>query len=191
MTGGAGGPAGGTKGSGGGTGGGPRPGGGTGASGGGPGVVRAAGCVLWRRAPGSPTRTDADATTAEAADPTAAAAAAADPVELCLIHRPKYDDWSFPKGKLKPGEDLLSAAVREVREETGHACRPGVRLGTVRYRVRERHKVVTYWAAEAGPGTFVPGKEVDTLRWLPPGEARDLLSHPQDRRLVTWFLATL
>ncbi|WP_435851235.1 NUDIX hydrolase [Streptomyces thermolilacinus] len=163
------------------SGGGPGPGGGTGTSGGGPGVVRAAGCVLWRRAPGSRTRAEAHAT----------AAAAADAVELCLIHRPKYDDWSFPKGKLKPGEDALAAAVREVREETGHACRPGVRLGTVRYRVRERHKVVTYWAAEAGPGTFVPGKEVDTLRWLPPGEARDLLSHPQDRPLVTWFLATL
>ncbi|MEU3448669.1 NUDIX hydrolase [Streptomyces thermolilacinus] len=155
--------------------------------------------MLWRRAPAS-RATPADATAATAAapadatgptaaDPAAAASAAA--VELCLIHRPKYDDWSFPKGKLKPGEDLLAAAVREVREETGHACRPGVRLGTVRYRVRERRKEVTYWAAEAGPGTFVPGKEVDALRWLPPGEARDLLSQPQDRSLVTWFLATL
>ncbi|CAL9478641.1 NUDIX hydrolase [Streptomyces sp. enrichment culture] len=186
MTGGAGGPAGGAKGSGG-------PAGGTGASGGGPGVVRAAGCVLWRRAPGSRV-TPADATDpAAATDPATGPAGAADgaAVELCLIHRPKYDDWSFPKGKLKPGEDLLAAAVREVREETGHACRPGVRLGTVRYRVRERDKEVTYWAAEAGPGAFVPGKEVDALRWLPPGEARDLLSHPQDRPLVTWFLATL
>ncbi|MFJ8693874.1 NUDIX hydrolase [Streptomyces roseolilacinus] len=128
------------------------------------GVVRAAGCVLWRRA-------------ADGA------------VEVCLIHRPKYDDWSFPKGKVKAGEELLAAAVREVREETGRGCEPGVRLGTVRYRAGTREKEVTYWSAEATSGAFTPNKEVDALRWLPPEEARGLLTHPQDRSLVTWFLA--
>ncbi|MCP9944352.1 NUDIX hydrolase [Streptomyces somaliensis] len=129
------------------------------------GVVRAAGCVLWRR-------------TADGA------------VEVCLVHRPKYDDWSFPKGKVKAGEELRAAAVREVREETGRACEPGARLGTVRYRVGAREKEVTYWSAEAGPGSFTPGGEVDALRWLPAEEARELLSHPQDRALIGWFLAT-
>ncbi|MFV2120112.1 NUDIX hydrolase [Streptomyces sp. Act-28] len=130
------------------------------------GVVRAAGCVLWRRA-------------ADGA------------VEVCLIHRPEYDDWSFPKGKAKPGEELRAAAVREVREETGHACAPGALLGTVRYRTGAREKEVTYWSAEATSGTFTPNREVDVVRWLPPEEARLLLSHPRDRPLVTRFLATL
>ncbi|MDT9685205.1 NUDIX hydrolase [Streptomyces sp. TRM76323] len=128
------------------------------------GVVRAAGCVLWRRA-------------ADGA------------VEVCLIHRPEHDDWSFPKGKVKAGEELRAAAVREVREETGHACEPGALLGTVRYWTGAREKEVTYWSAEAGPGAFTPNREVDAVRWLPPEEARRLLSHPQDRVLVTWFLA--
>ncbi|URN16717.1 MULTISPECIES: NUDIX hydrolase [Streptomyces] len=130
------------------------------------GVVRAAGCVLWRRA--------ADGS-----------------VEVCLIHRPKYDDWSFPKGKVKAGEELRAAAVREVREETGRVCEPGALLGTVRYRAGTRDKEVTYWSAEATAGSFAPNKEVDALRWLAPGEAREVLTHPQDRSLITWFLATL
>ncbi|MFJ6994328.1 NUDIX hydrolase [Streptomyces sp. NPDC003090] len=160
-----------------------------------PGVVRAAGCVLWRPAPAAhprpaPAAQQAAPPGAHPGPPPAAGAASAG-VELCLIHRPKYDDWSFPKGKLKPGEDPLAAAVREVREETGHTCRPGAHLGTVRYRARGRQKEVDYWSAEAGPGAFTPGKEVDAVRWLPPEEARELLSHPQDRTLVSWFLAAL
>ncbi|APY87545.1 NUDIX hydrolase [Streptomyces alfalfae] len=127
--------------------------------------VLAAGCVLWRRSPagGGP--------------------------ELCLVHRPRYDDWSFPKGKLKPGEDALAGAVREVEEETGQRCAPGARLPTVHYTVRGRPKRVDYWAAEATGGHFEPGDEVDRVRWLPPAEARDLLTQVRDRQLVDALLA--
>ncbi|OKJ99383.1 DNA mismatch repair protein MutT [Streptomyces sp. CB03234] len=129
-------------------------------------VVPAAGCVLWRRAPGG--------------------------LELCLVHRPKYDDWSFPKGKPKRGEDLPATAVREVLEETGHHCRPGARLPTVRYLMADgRTKQVTYWEAEATGGTFVPTREVDRLLWLPPPAALTRLSHHQDRPLVPALLAAL
>ncbi len=138
----------------------------TGRGGARPAVVLAAGCVLWRPAE--------DGT-----------------VELCLVHRPKYDDWSFPKGKAKRGEDLLAAAVREVREETGHVCLPGARLGTVRYRAGAREKEVTYWSARVASGAFTPNREVDAVRWLRPEEARRLLTHPQDGPVVSWFLTAL
>jgi len=129
--------------------------------------VRAAGCVLWRRS------------------------AAGGAPEICLVHRPKYDDWSHPKGKLKPGEDPLSGALREVEEETGRTATPGAELPTLRYLANGRPKEVRYWAAEAGPGTFVPTDEVDRIAWLPPSAARDRLTQPRDRDLVDELLAAL
>lgn len=89
-------------------------------------------------------------------------------MEVCLVHRPRYDDWSFPKGKLKRGEEPLAAAVREVLEETGHHCLPGAPLPTARYLVDGRPKEVAYWAAEATGGAFEANDEVDRLLWLTP-----------------------
>jgi 8-oxo-dGTP diphosphatase len=130
-------------------------------------IIHAAGCVLWRRS-----RDGGD-------------------LEICLIHRPKYDDWSHPKGKLKRDEDALAGALREVEEETGYRCTPGPRLPTVRYFANGRAKQVRYWAAEATEGHFTPSREVDRLRWLDPTGARDLLTRPHDRDLVDEFLAIL
>lgn len=121
--------------------------------------MRSPGCVLWRRAGGAAR-------------------------EFCLVHRPKYDDWSHPKGKLKPGEDYLGAALREVAEETGRACRPDRPLPTVRYVARGRPKVVAYWVAEALSGAFEAGDEVDEIRWLPAAQARKLLTEYRDRMLL-------
>ncbi|WP_406452823.1 NUDIX hydrolase [Streptomyces sp. NBC_00876] len=132
------------------------------------GTVRAAGCVLWRRAPGS-----------------------AGGVELCLVHRPRYGDWSFPKGKLKRGESPRDAALREVLEETGHHCVPLSVLPMVRYIANGRPKEVTYWSAEATAGTFVPNREVDAVLWLPPAAARTRLTQPRDRDLLDAALRTL
>ncbi|WP_223180337.1 NUDIX hydrolase [Streptomyces griseicoloratus] len=112
-------------------------------------------------------------------------------LELCLVHRPKYDDWSWPKGKLKPGEEPLAAALREVREETGHTAAPGAELPTQHYWANGRPKQVRYWAAEAGPGAFTPTKEVDRILWLSPPAARDRLTHPRDRTLVDALLDAL
>ncbi|MFI7345182.1 NUDIX hydrolase [Streptomyces sp. NPDC049936] len=131
-------------------------------------TVLAAGCVLWRSA---------------AVHPSA--------LELCLVHRPKYDDWSHPKGKLKPGEGFLAAALREVAEETGYDARPGVELPTVRYLANGRPKEVRYWAAAATTGAFTPSDEVDRILWLEPAAARARLTQPRDRTLVDALLATL
>ncbi|MEV3860589.1 NUDIX hydrolase [Streptomyces sp. NPDC050095] len=130
-------------------------------------TIRAAGCVLWRRSPFD------------------------EGLEICLVHRPKYDDWSHPKGKLKRGEAPLAGALREVREETGHDCTPGTRLPTVRYLASGRPKRVDYWAAEAGPGTFSANREVDRILWLPPAAARNRLTQPRDRGLVDALLDAL
>ncbi|WP_431780931.1 NUDIX hydrolase [Streptomyces chumphonensis] len=135
--------------------------------------VHAAGCVLWR---------------AERGDPAVAGGVA---VEVALVHRPKYDDWSHPKGKLHPGESAEAAAVREVREETGARCVLGARLTTVRYAVEGRPKTVDYWVAEAVSGTFVPSREIDRVAWLPPRRARLLLTHPRDRALLDAALTSL
>ncbi|WP_371653892.1 MULTISPECIES: NUDIX hydrolase [unclassified Streptomyces] len=133
------------------------------------GRVPAAGCVLWRRS----TWGDRG-------------------LEICLVHRPKYDDWSHPKGKLKPDEEPLAGAVREVREETGHACVPGARLPTAYYvDAQGRPKVVDYWAAEAAEGRFVPGDEVDRVLWLAPPAARHRLTQPRDRQLLDALLDVL
>lgn len=104
-------------------------------------------------------------------------------VEVALVHRPRYDDWSLPKGKLGPGEQPLLAALREVAEETGLDCVPGRQLGLVRHPLPGGgHKVSRYWAMRPVAGDFTANAEVDDLRWLPLGQAHRLLSHPQDRR---------
>jgi 8-oxo-dGTP diphosphatase len=109
------------------------------------------------------------------------------PLEVALVHRPRYDDWSLPKGKLEPGESVPGAAVREVAEETGHRARLGVRLGEVSYQVPDGAKVVHYWAAEALDGRFVPSAEVDQLRWLSPEAAAEALSYRRDLDVLSRF----
>ena len=106
-------------------------------------------------------------------------------VEVAIVHRPRHDDWSLPKGKLGPGEEWASAALREVEEETGLRCELGEELGSVRYRDRKgRPKRVRWWRMRPLGGEFVPGDEVDELRWLAPAEALELLDYEQDRELV-------
>jgi 8-oxo-dGTP diphosphatase len=106
-------------------------------------------------------------------------------VEVAVVHRPRYDDWSLPKGKLAPGEDWAAAALREVEEETGMRCELGEELGWARYPDRKgRPKQVRWWRMRPLEGEFVPGDEVDELRWLGPAEALALLDHEQDRELI-------
>jgi 8-oxo-dGTP diphosphatase len=122
--------------------------------------VKAAGGVVWRRA--------------------------GDTIAIAVAHRPRYDDWSLPKGKLDAGEGWEEAALREVEEETGMRCRLGEELEPTNYQDRKgRDKVVRYWLMEPEDDTdFTPNDEVDQLRWLAPPEAADLLSYPHDKELV-------
>jgi 8-oxo-dGTP diphosphatase len=104
---------------------------------------------------------------------------------VLLVHRPRYDDWTFPKGKLEPGETHEQAAVREVEEETGLRCRLGRELPSTRYRdSKGRPKTVRYWAMQPLDGVFSPRREVDEVRWLPRDEARSLLSHSHDQEVL-------
>jgi 8-oxo-dGTP diphosphatase len=104
---------------------------------------------------------------------------------LVVVHRPKYDDWSLPKGKLDPGETWEQAALREVEEETAVRATLGRELEPVRYTHKGRPKLVRYWLMTADDETgFVPNDEVDELRWVTPDEARELLSYDRDRELV-------
>jgi 8-oxo-dGTP diphosphatase len=112
-------------------------------------------------------------------------------LEICLVHRPKYDDWSHPKGKLKRGEDPLTGARREVEEETGYTASPGSELPTMHYLANGQPKQVRYWAAEAASGAFTPNHEVDRILWLSPTAARNRLTQPRDRALVDALLAAL
>jgi 8-oxo-dGTP pyrophosphatase MutT (NUDIX family) len=129
-------------------------------------VVRAAGGLVWRRTPeGS--------------------------VQLVLVHRPAYDDWTFPKGKLDGGESEPEAALREVEEETGLRCRLGRDLGTIAYTDgRGRPKTVRYWEMPLEDGAIVaPGHEVDEARWVSRDEATAMLSYEHDRELLERFEA--
>ncbi|MGH9224323.1 MAG: NUDIX hydrolase [Acidimicrobiales bacterium] len=136
------------------------PGSGGGGGVGADGTVRAAGGVVWRRAPGGGT-------------------------EVLLVHRPKYDDWSLPKGKLGPDEGDTDGALREVEEETGLRCTLGPELATSYYTDSlGRPKVVRYWAMAPQGGEFRPNREVDRCRWLPLGEAVSLLSYDRDREIL-------
>jgi 8-oxo-dGTP diphosphatase len=107
-------------------------------------------------------------------------------VELCVVHRPKYDDWSLPKGKLERGESFEQAAIREVLEETGLRCRLRQELDPVRYvDGRGRPKLVRYWLMDVAFDTgFRPGEEVDELRWLELPAAANLLTSAHDQELV-------
>jgi 8-oxo-(d)GTP phosphatase len=129
-----------------------------------PAVIRAAGAVLWR--PG------------------------AEGPEVALVHRPRYGDWSLPKGKSLPGEHVLLTAVREVAEETGTRVTLGRRLPSARYDQGGRPKVVDYWAARAADGPqpgFRPSGEVDRLDWLGVSAARDRLSYPGEAAVLDEF----
>ncbi|GHH28167.1 DNA mismatch repair protein MutT [Streptomyces lanatus] len=129
-------------------------------------MVLAAGCVLWRRSAAG--------------------------LELALVYRPKWDDWSWPKGKLKPGETTEEAARREVLEETGYECRLGEQLPSARYIDHQgRPKEVSYWVAEAADGGFEPNDEVTDLIWLKPAEADERLTHERDRSLITAALIAI
>jgi 8-oxo-(d)GTP phosphatase len=129
------------------------------------GEIRAAGAVVWR--------------------------SAADGEQVALIHRRRYDDWSFPKGKCEPGEHVLVTAVREVAEETGTRVILGRRLRATRYRTDGRRKRVNYWAAycQQAPAAFAPNDEVDELEWLPVPKARGRLSYQHDIQLLDEFAA--
>ncbi len=128
--------------------------------------IFAAGAVLWRKSATAPGE-----------------------VEVAVIHRPRYDDWSFPKGKIERGETPVLAAVREVAEETGVNCHLRRRLGRITYPVPGQGKIkrVDYWAAEAVDGEFTPNREVDSVRWLPISEVLDAVSYPMDRRVLRRF----
>ena len=105
--------------------------------------------------------------------------------EIAVVHRPKYDDWSLPKGKLDEGEDFEQAALREVQEETGLSCRLVRELGDATYRDnKDRAKLVRYYEMHPEGGEFTPNDEVDELRWVPVSEACELLSYDFDRELV-------
>jgi 8-oxo-dGTP diphosphatase len=108
-------------------------------------------------------------------------------LEFIAVHRPRYDDWSLPKGKLDAGESWEEAAVREVEEETGLRCELGPELSPTSYRDnKDRAKVVRYWLMEAtgdGPG-FEPDDEVDTLEWIPARATAERLTYARDAELV-------
>jgi 8-oxo-dGTP pyrophosphatase MutT (NUDIX family)/phosphohistidine phosphatase SixA len=128
------------------------------------GPVRAAGAVVWREA---------------GLDQ-----------QLVLVHRPRYDDWSFPKGKSEQGEHVLLTVTREVAEETGLQIVLGRRLTPSEYEVGDRVKHVTYWAARCvGSLGFTPTREVDELAWLPARQVRDRLSYDRDVLLLDEFTA--
>lgn len=134
-------------------------------------AIRAAGGLLWRAVPGP---------------------AGEEAVEVAVIHRPRYDDWSLPKGKLAPGESAADGAVREVLEETGFHIRLGRSLGESRYpKMMDgvyRPKVVRWWAMEAASGAFVATREVDQLRWVTLGQAHELLARDTDREVLARFV---
>ena len=104
---------------------------------------------------------------------------------VAVIHRPRYDDWTFPKGKLASDETLEIAALREVEEETGFRCRLLRPLGCTAYVDRRRRdKVACYWVMEPLEGRFRVSDEVDQLRWVSIDEALEVLSYPHDRALL-------
>jgi 8-oxo-dGTP diphosphatase len=104
---------------------------------------------------------------------------------VLLVHRPKYDDWSFPKGKAERGESDEDCALREVEEETGFRCELERELPSTRYRdSRGRPKVVRYWTMRVVAGAFEPHDEVDAIRWLPAGDAAELLTWPRDLEVL-------
>lgn len=112
--------------------------------------------------------------------------------QILVVHRPRYDDWSLPKGKLDEGESLRDAALREVLEETGLVCRTGAPAGEARYiDARGRAKSALYFEMTVESGRFRPNDEVDEIRWLSPEAAANLLSYAHDVALISaWTAAT-
>ncbi len=126
-------------------------------------LVRASGGVLWREVSGGR--------------------------EILIAHRPRYDDWSLPKGKREAGESDEACALREVEEETGFRCTLGPELDGADYVDGEgRPKTVRYWAMQPQGGEFAANDEVDEIRWLSPSAARELLSYEMDRQVVGSFV---
>jgi 8-oxo-(d)GTP phosphatase len=125
--------------------------------------IRAAGAVVWREDP--------------------------DGLAVAVVHRPKYDDWTLPKGKVEPGEHILLTAVREVKEETGQEIILGRRLSPSYYKVDGGPKRVDYWAGRAvdPSAPFVPSHEVDDLAWLPMAAAAERLTYDRDVALLEEF----
>ncbi len=103
-------------------------------------------------------------------------------VQVLLVHRPKYDDWSYPKGKLDKGETLEHCAFREVLEETGFRCDLLEELSSTVYDdAKGRRKLVRYWHMKVVSGSFEPNKEVDEIRWVPVDELEEHLTYGFDR----------
>jgi len=108
---------------------------------------------------------------------------------VVIAHRPRYDDWSFPKGKLVEGEAEADAALREVKEETGYECELGREIGAIEYLdPNARRKVVRYWAMQVVSGEFAENDEVDAIRWLSIDDALNALSYDRDRALLRRFV---
>lgn len=111
-----------------------------------------------------------------------------DRIEVLVVHRPAYDDWSLPKGKLDPGEDAAEAAVREVAEETGVTARPGRELAPMFYRSKGRPKRVRWFRMEyleGDPAARPPDREIDIARWVSVADAQTLLTYGPDRQLLS------
>ena len=109
-------------------------------------------------------------------------------IEVALVHRPKYRDWTFPKGKLEPGESDEEAAHREVLEETGLECVLGRELPSVRYLdAKDRLKQVRYWEMTVASGEFTANDEVDELVWAVSADARTRLTHAHDVEVLDAF----
>ncbi len=127
--------------------------------------VSAAGCLLWRPHPKKSNKK-----------------------QVLIIHRPHRDDWSYPKGKVDPGETELECALREVKEETGMEGKLGDELPLVTYRDhRDRSKSVRYWLLKYKQGNFKPNDEVDEIAWVSPSKAADILTYRHDIELLDYL----
>lgn len=128
-------------------------------------IIQAAGAVLWRYSKSKK-------------------------IEIALVHRPRYDDWSLPKGKVEDKESHIACAYREVLEETGYAATFGPHIGQARYKVPEGKKVVEYWSAKASaePVGTIDKNEIDEILWLEVKEARKKLTLEDDRAIVDFFV---